>query len=1086
MKKGLKIYTSNRMEILGRRIAEVLEAPLSSPLEKEVIVVQSRGMERWLRMQLATHHGVCANVQFPFPNAFVDDIFQSVLGELPERSLFDPAIMTWQILGLLPGCAEQSGFEEIRSYLGGVRGEFKKYQLAAVISDLFDQYLTFRPDTVLSWGKGEEGHWQAMLWRRLMGKSGSLHRAALHRKVVAALKEKERPGFLKLPERVSVFGISTLPPFHLEILSALSKATEVHLFLMNPCREYWGEIFSQRERKAFLRKTGQDGDESGSFHLEEGNTLLASMGTLAREFFSVVTELECEEEQDFRVPEPGNLLQALQVDVLNLRDRGAEGLEKAAVSDEDQSIRFHSCHTPMREMEVLYDQLLSMFEGDPALQPRDILVMTPDIEIYAPFVQAVFGVPESEETRIPFSIADRGLVAESPLFQSFQAVLELIKGRFTTEDVLNVLECEPVREKFRLSEQDLSALRRWTSESGIRWGRDGTQRQGLGLPPCAENTWRFGLDRLLLGYAMPGSGPGRIFRDILPFDQVEGENAQVLGRFVTFVEKLMAHVAVLGKQQTIQAWAQTLLDILDDLFSEEGKWERNAQIIRRSLDDLREQAEISGYSGTLPLDALKSAFLKQLDKKSYGTGFLTEGVTFCSMLPMRSIPFKVICMVGMNSDAYPRRSRKLGFDLMARNPMRCDRSRRSDDRYLFLEALLSARDLLYISYVGQSVEDNTSAPPSSLVSELLDYLEENFEFPGTPAEDVHERLVVKHRLQPFSPAYFRGSGTCFSYSGENLDAAMRKLSPSSPPRAFVSTGISPPGDAWTTLSPNGLTAFFSSPARFFLKERLGITLGLTDTGLDETEPFELEGLEKYLLEQRLLGEVLAGGDPGSLFHVLKAEGRLPHGMAGKCTFERVNEGVEAFANEVRQRTGNGPAHSLEPEIDLSGLLVKGRIDGIRPTGLVQYRYATAKAKDHLALWIKHLLIHQTGEREGAGTSTLLASDGCWIYSPVDSSRELLERLGKIYLQGLEKPLPFFPETSLAYAKAHLGKKLPVALALENARARWTGNPYQPHSGESEDDYFQLCFGKVDPLDDHFRTLAIEIFGPLLTAMEKIS
>jgi len=213
---------------------------------------------------------------------------------------------------------------------------------------------------------------------------------------------------------------------------------------------------------------------------------------------------------------------------------------------------------------------------------------------------------------------------------------------------------------------------------------------------------------------------------------------------------------------------------------------------------------------------------------------------------------------------------------------------------------------------------------------------------------------------------------------------------------------------------------------------------------------------------------------------------MPLGMAGKCTFDRLSQGVEAFAKKVRERTGDAPAHSLDLEIDLKILLVKGRIDGIRPAGLVQYRYATAKAKDHLALWIKHLLIHQADEREGAGTSTLLASDGCWIYSPVDSSWELLERLGKIYLKGLEKPLPFFPETSLAYAKAHLGKKLPVALALENARARWTGNPYQPHSGESEDDYFQLCFGKVDPFDEEFRALALEIFGPLLAATEKIS
>ncbi|MFZ0448829.1 MAG: exodeoxyribonuclease V subunit gamma [Desulfatiglandaceae bacterium] len=1086
MNKGLKLYTSNRMELLGERIAEVLKAPLSSPLEKEIIVVQSKGMERWLKMRIATHHGVCANVQFPYPNAFVDDISRKVLRDFTEKSPFDPAVMTWRILDLLPDCVRQSGFEAIRSYVGGVRSELKKYQLAATISDLFDQYLTFRPDMILSWEKGAEKDWQAMLWRRLIEKTGGLHRAALHRRLITDLGGKNRRGFLELPERISVFGISTLPPFHLQILSALAHVTEVNLFLMNPCREYWGEIFSQRGKEAFLKRAGQGGDESGPLHLEEGNSLLASMGTLGREFFSMVTELECEEQRYFMEPEPVNLLQTLQTDILNLRDRPAEGLEKSAVVAHDQSIRIHSCHTPMREMEVLYDQLLSMFEDDPALQPRDILVMTPDIEAYAPFVQAVFGVPESEETRIPFSIADRSPVAESPLFESFLAVLELTKGRFTTEDVLNVLECEAIREKFRFTEQDLSMIRHWTGESGIRWGRDGAQRQGMGLPPYSENTWRFGLDRLLLGYAMPGSNHGRIFKDILPFDQVEGEDAAVLGRFVAFLENLMSHVADLGKPRTIQTWAKTLQKILEDLFSEEGTGQRNAQMIRQSLADLREQAEISGFSGTLPLDAVKSAFLKQLGNKTYGSGFLTEGVTFCSMLPMRSIPFKVICVVGMNGDAYPRQTRKLGFDLMIRKPRRGDRSRRNDDRYLFLETILSARDILYISYVGQSVEDNSTVPPSSLVSELLDYLEENFEFPGSSAENVQERLVVSHRLQAFSPAYFNGNRKYFSYSGENLEASMQKLSTSRAPCAFISTGISPPGDEWKTVSLDAFMAFFSSPARFLLKERLGITLGVQDTGLHETEPFKVDGLEKYLLEQHLLGEILSGKDPAHLFRGLKLEGRMPHGMAGKCTFERLSQGVEAFAKEVRKQSGDVPAHSLELEVDLNGLLVKGRIDGIRPTGLLQYRYTTAKAKDHLALWIKHLLINQAGDPGIPRQSTLLASDGCWIYSPVDSSRELLEHLGKIYLRGLEKPLPFFPDTSLAYAKACLSEERHDADALERARARWIGNPYQPHSGESEDDFYQLCFRQTDPFDDKFRALALEIFGPLLAATKKIS
>ena len=711
--------------------------------------------------------------------------------------------------------------------------------------------------------------------------------------------------------------------------------------------------------------------------------------------------------------------------------------------------------------------------------------MTPDIDIYAPFVQAVFGVPERDETRIPFSIADRRAATESPFFQSFLAVLELPKGRFTSEEVLHLLECEAIRYKFQFTEQDITTVRRWASESGIRWGRDTEQRSEMGLPLYPEHTWRFGLDRLLLGYGMPGSDAGRIFKDILPFDRVEGTDAGVLGCFVTFLEKLMSHVADLGNPQTVQMWVETFQKILHDLFSDEGAWGKDAQMIRRSLTDLAEQVEISGYSGSVSLDVVKSGFLRQLVNRLSGSGFLTDGVTFCSMLPMRSIPFKVICIVGMNCDAYPRQSRRLGFDLMAQDPRRGDRSRRSDDRYLFLEALLSARERFYISFVGQSAEDNSPSPPSTLVSELMDYLEENFEFPGIATEDVQERLVIKHRLQAFSPVYFKGGEKYFSYSQENLDGSVQKLSPSTLPSLFLSKGISPPEDAWRTLTPDRFTAFFSNPARFLLRERLGITLGLGDRSLEEKEPFELTGLEKYSAEQLLLKELLSGGNPDQLFHKFKAEGRMPHGMAGQCAFERIVHGVAPFAAEVRERIGDGPVQPREVDIALNGLRIKGPISGVCPSGLIQFRYATAKAKDHLSIWIKHLFIHGTEGAEAKTTSTLLASDGCWVYPPVDSPGDYLEVLGKCYLQGLEKPLVFFPDTSLAYAKARLMQKKKESDALEKASDRWIGNPYRPHSGESEDDYFQLCFGGVNPFDETFRTLALDIYGPLLSAWKKI-
>lgn len=1083
MKKGLRLHTSNRMEILADLLSEVLREPLPSPLDQEIIVVQSTGMERWLRMELALRHGVCANVRFPFPNAFVHEISSMVLGSYPDRA-FEPAVATWRIFELLPASVNLPGFEPVSAYLEKGRTELRQYQLSASIADLFDQYLIFRPEMINSWEKGNEEHWQAVLWRKLVEKSGPVHRAALHRQVINALEEGKIASDDTLPRRISVFGISTLPPFHLGIFSALSKTIEVNLFFMNPCREYWGDIVPERQTRGFFRKQDRHMHGEDLLHLEEGNSLLASMGALGRDFFSMVTDLECLENHLFEDPPEATMLQVVQSDILNLKERRTGEQEKPVISGRDRSIQVHSCHSTMREVEVLYDRLLSFFEQDPDLEPRHILVMAPDIEQYAPMVEAVFTAPENEEMRIPFSIADRSPKTRNLLVEPYLSLLDLAKSRFTAREIVNLLECESVRSRFGLSEEDLPVIQHWIRESGVRWGRDAEHRQSLGLPPFSQHTWRFGLDRLLLGYAMPGSGANRMFKDILPYDHIEGGEAQVLGRFAAFVDILIARTVSLQELRTLSAWSETLIRLLEVFFSQEPPWERETQMIRDALTELKAQADVSGFKGKVSLDPVRSHLVKQLAKKTYGSSFMTGGVTFCSMLPMRSIPFKVICLLGMNNDAYPRRTKKLGFDLMMKNPKKGDRSRRNDDRYLFLETILSARQTLYISYLGQSSQDNTPVPPSVLVSELIDYLEKNFHLEDGSCS-LREHIFLQHRLQAFSPVYFSGDERYFSYSQENLNAARQKIEPARQRSPFIQRELTPPDDQWKTIDLSQFLAFFVHPVKFLLKERLGIFPGRRDVPMDELEPFVVAGLDQYRLDQKILSMKMVGKDDGEMFRVLRAEGCLPHGTPGECAYERRRNGAEAFTRKVAELIRDTKPASVEMEWHLNGLTVKGRIDGIYPECLVQYRYANAKAKDHVALWIKHLLFNMSEDQEAHGESVLIASDGTWKYLPVDSPGKILDKLGYLFLQGLKKPLPFFPETSLAYARAITRKKKDEARSLEEARERWVGNEFRPGSGEGEDYYYQLCFRDVDPLKEAFKKLALDFYTPLLSAMKKI-
>jgi exodeoxyribonuclease V gamma subunit len=1083
----IRLHTSNRLEILADALAEVLKSPLPSPLDKEVIVVQSKGMERWICLQLAERQGICANCRFPFPNALIHETFQKVLGHVPEKSPFDPEMMTWRIMKFLPSLVERPGLTDLRAYLGDHPEELKLFELSERIADTFDQYLLFRRDMIERWERGHETHWQAVLWRELVRDAGSHHRAALAKAFFETVRTL--PGEVKgLPERVFVFGISALPPFFLEILSAISKSVEVNLFIMNPCQEYWGTIVSPREmeKRELQEREGTAGREE--LHLEKGNSLLASMGTLGRDFLENIYDLEYQENPDFQDPGHRHMLACVQSDILNLLDRQETQQTKMVISPADLSIQIHSCHSPMRETEVLYDHLLAMFEDDPRLLPKDVLVMTPDVEAYAPYIEAVFGVPGDERLRIPFSIADRSIRNESAVGQAFLAILDLHGSRFGASQVLNILEYRDVRRRFGFSEGEIDLVRKWVRETRIRWGMDEEDRSHHGLPPIHENTWRAGLDRLLLGYAMPGQGE-RLFGSILPYDEMEGEETEVLGAFAEFYAQLSALVLSLVKPRSLKAWAVDLLRLLDAFFLANEESERETQAIRQSFLHLSELAERSAYGQDVGIRVIREYVDHILDQMGFGFGFMKGGVTFCAMLPMRSIPFKVICLMGMNGTAYPRQSKPLGFDLMAKRPRRGDRSRRNDDRYLFLEAILSSREKLYISYVGQDIRDNTPIQPSVLVSELMDYLESGFEVLG---KGILDHILIKHRLQAFSPAYFNGKSKLFSYSQENFRVAHAMVKDRKGVASLISTGLTEPEEAWKTIELEDLCHFFTNPSRYLLQKRLGIHLEERSMTLEEKEAFDVTALERYVLEESLLQKRLSGADLKAYLAPVKASGQLPHGAVGECVYHVLSEGVEHFVEELDTLRSVGELEPLQGDLSLRGFRITGKLQRLYPDKMLRYRYSRLKAKDYLRAWIHHLFLNSHPAHGYPAVTILAGLDpeerdrpvwASWEYEPLESSAEILSDLLEKYWAGLKMPLPLFPESSWAYAFATLKGSKPSLEGLIRARRMYEGSEFS--RGEGEDPYYQVSFRGKEPMDEGFVKVTEGVFAPMLKHMKQV-
>jgi exodeoxyribonuclease V gamma subunit len=1101
-----------------------LSGPLSSPLAPEIIVVQSRGMQRWLSMELALSSGVCANVWWPFPNAFVLDMFSRILPGFTQPALFEKDAMTLRIMDCLPGLLGQGGFSRIRDYLQGDTAGMKLYQFSAMMASIYDQYVIFRPELVLGWEEGSGApagypeSWQAVLWNKVIEGGDANHRARLKQLFSRGLAQAD---VSKLPERVSIFGISYLPAFHLEVLKGLSALMDISLYCLNPCREYWADIMPERRITRIAAKVPET-----DLHMESRNDLLASLGRLGRNFLDMVIDLDPEETDLFANGGRSTMLAKVQDDILNLRTTGDEGPDEVELGD--CSIQVHSCHSPMREVEVLLDTLLALFEGSDAqrsktsgigdtfdspspqsspsllrrsspaakagqrgeevkgtpllaagkrviegLEPRDVLVMAPDIEAYAPFIRAVFDMDRDDSRRIPYSISDRSFRRSSQLADALMAVLDLPGQRFEASLVMDLLDKAPVRARFGMDEEAVRKVHAWVSGANIRWGRDGRDKEEMGLPGFEENTWGFGLKRLLLGYAM-AAGDG-LFEGIAPLAGMDPASAELLGGFVDFVERLFGAVDELRQERGLGEWSEVILKVIDDLFAADEETLREFLRLKSAVRNLEKIARDAGFTGTVSIDVVQHYLGNAFGRAAEGSGFLERGVTFCSMLPMRSIPFKVICLMGMNHESFPRRDYASGLDLMAMHARKGDRSRREDDLYLFLEALLSARNVLCISHVGQGIQDNAAIPPSVVVSSLLEYLDRAFTSPEGP---VSKRVVKRHCLQAFNLKYFTTGTGLFSYSRDNADAARAlrtgvQAGPDSP------VNITEPEAEWRSMDMERLLEFFRNPARFFLRHRLGAVLPREEDALLDREPFAITGLDQYGLQQRILAERLRGEGCETDVSRLRAEGVLPHGVPGELALAGIASEIDAFLPLIRRAMAGYEMVRKDVTVTVDAFTITGAVDCLGRGGFLSFRYADLKPGDLMRAWVSVLLLKAVSPNAQVSGMHIHKAGQAHISSE-EEPFAVLKGLMDVYWQGMCRPLHFFPKSSYAYAE-HMKKTGNEQRAMQEAGKAWSGG--WKGNGESEDAAMQICFAGTNPLDDEFRELAMTVYGPLLVRLE---
>lgn len=997
------LHSSNKTENLVAQLGVVIETlPLASPFNKELFLIQSQGMERWLSQQLAQQFGVWANYEFLFPAKFFSSVAQKLDKRLTDE-LFDRHKMTWRIENVLRDL-QGDDFLPLQHYLEGENPDLKRYQLAQELSQLFDQYQMMRPDLLAVWQENKlfydipAERWQKALWCEITAQIGSGHRGALWQKVITQLLDVQENFYsAKLPERIFVFGINTMPPLFLAFLHGLSKHCQLHLFLLNPSQDYWADIPTKRAR---LKQELQQQYDS--------HPLLSSLGQQGREFQALLLEQNLEIDLDIetfeRVENPKTVLHFLQNALL-------ENHASQRDLKIDNSIQIHACHSRMREVEVLKNQLIAALEQDKNLELRDIVVMAPDIQNYEPFISAVFH-------DVHHSIADRSLRLSNHALDIFIRFLYLSQSRFGWQSVLELLAEPIVHSQFDLSGADLELIGHWTQETQVRWGKSGKHRAELDLPELNANTWQEMLNRLFIGFAV---GNDRDFvHDILPYPHIEGSTALALGGLHDFLKLLFEASSNFKSPQSLTSWRLCLYDYAQILLSKADALE--LQQLNELLDEL--PAEFTHFGDDcVALQVIISWLESRVEERKSSNGFLRGQLTFCSMLPMRSIPFKIIALLGMNDGEFPKIDRQPTFDLIAQHFRKGDRSRRNDDRYQFLEILLSTREQLILTYIGQSQNHNEKIPPSVIVSELLDVLRESYDI---------ENPTIFHPLHGFSRRYFDNSNAnLWNYSRRDFETACalntQKMSPQKwwQGNAFASEML--------TIELNDVFSFFKNPQKHFLRRQLSVKFQTLENAIEEREPFKLERLDEYKVHHDWLHKHLQN----ELVNVarVKAQGLWLSGVLGDLEFEKQNAEIAAFAEKIRTKNLGNPIEDVVVDVIVNGFRVVGKLENCYENGSLFYRYSSLKGKDFISALLHHLLINQQKEE-----TTFLFSHNEKVeklnellFTPELANNDLLIKLLTIYQNGLLNPEAFFTEAFFAYLKqtGKKAKKTPLQAAQDS-------------------------------------------------------
>lgn len=1050
-------------QVLGQRVADSNKLDWFQP---DTILIPQPSMQRWLQNSLADQFGIAANLSFRLPGQLIDEVMQPWLPfQDPERHLSIERIH-WRIFTLFLDSAllANPAFSAIKYFLQVSDRQRRAWQLAGEVSQVFEKYQAWRREWLLDWHlKADQNDWQSILWHLVS--QGRIFRAQAVEAYLNALDKSDCPRPAGLPDRLFIFACQNLSPDVLRILQSFGRWIRVEFFLHNPCEAYWGDV-------------GQRLPASEILTMADDNPLLHQWGYAGRDFVaSLLSDQQAEwrgEAEYYRSPDIGthpSLLQALQRDVLNREAPGLDQFEPPALLA-DNSIQIHCCAGALREVQMLRAQILALMRRDPRLQWRDIAIMAPDLDRYAPFFPPVFGQCDSDYPALPFALSETSATDGSGLHDLFLGLLALPLSRFSVNEGLELLAHPLMAKALGLSPEDLERLFVWLEESGVRWGLNTLHRHAIDGVSQFTYTWRFALERLLYGYASSDD----LIGETAPVSLPSGKDQRLLNALATFISRIESLQETLRQSRLAADWKHELQTILAWLTETEILADADRDVyefLNQQLEQLPIMAARAGLNQPFNSEVI-AAWLTEALEPRLGQAWLSGRITICKMVPMRLIPFKIICLIGMDENAFPRPDPVAAINRLAEKnrPMRLgDRNNRNDDRFLMLQILSSCQSNWLISYSGLNPMDGSENPPAIVVQELLQTIAAY----GQTASVTGFDFTIRHPIHDFETA------------ADSRIAVVQTFPESiSPNHAGLPlfTEIAGLDDDHACTAPTDIAlpdfmAFWKNPMEATGRS-LGIRFQLRDDVIDETEPFgKASGLDRYHLAEAILQHALTnpGENPEELLHRLQAEGVLAPGRLGRfrffSLFAEINPALKALCAEFQ----HPEFHALEYRHDglrLHGTIVQNYRSGVL-IHAVHKKNLTPKLQ--VSAGLQALILRAVGHHVSVGVQTAVKSHLSELPYSQDQACRYLDFLLERYLVGQNTILCFDPDSSFswyAFKKKRPDSHINDWLAQQMAKEEQTMERYGPRLSDvlTEGHGFLKAVAMRDP--ENFDALSLSV------------